>query len=80
MKKMTDDELAKRRKAKAASKRRHPANLIPSQRYLWSIGKCGSVSQDGYLCTLTTNHRPTNHQAQIMSGIEDGKIMAEWPW
>ena len=77
---MTEDELAKRRDAKAASKRRHPANLVPAQRYLLSIGKCASANQDGWLCTLRTNHQPTNHMHQIMGGIEDGKVIAEWPW
>jgi hypothetical protein len=78
--KMDEDELARRRKAKAASKRRHPASMIPARKWLWSIGKCGSLNQDGYLCTLHENHRPQNHQAQIMGGVEDGKVLAEWSW
>lgn len=70
----------KKDKARAASKRRHPAAMVPARRYLQSMGKCASMNQDGYLCTLHENHQPSNHMNQVMGGIDDGAILAEWPW
>lgn len=56
-------------------------NVLKAQRWLWSMGKCGSLSPDlvTYLCTLRMNHAG-NHQAQVMSGVDDGKVLAEWSW
>jgi hypothetical protein len=48
--------------------------------FLRSIGKCASVDQDGYICTLSENHFGRMHKAQIMGGIDDGKVLAQWPW
>jgi hypothetical protein len=64
----------------AESKRRHPASLGQARRFLQSIGKCGSLNADAYLCTMKANHQGTNHKAEIMGGIDDGKLLAEWPW
>lgn len=48
--------------------------------FLRSLGKCASVSDQGYICTMTANHYGRMHKAQIMGGIEDGKVLQEWPW
>jgi hypothetical protein len=48
--------------------------------FLHSIGKCASISPDGLLCTLSINHQPRQHMAQILGGPEDGKELAKWPW
>lgn len=51
-----------------------------SQRWLRSIGKCGSKSQNGSLCTISANHVGRQHLAQVMGGADDGKVLEEWPW
>jgi hypothetical protein len=48
--------------------------------FLQSIGKCASVSEDNFLCTLNANHYGRMHKAQIMGGQEDGRVLAQWPW
>ncbi len=58
----------------------NPDNQAQAQKWLWDNNKCGSKSQDGFLCTLTVNHVGRVHKAQIMGGIEDGKTLKEWPW
>ena len=51
-----------------------------AQKWLRDNNKCGSKSEDNYLCTLTSNHIGRVHKAQVMGGIEDGKTLREWPW
>jgi hypothetical protein len=48
--------------------------------FLRSIGKCASVSEDGFICTLSANHYGRVHKAQILGGIDDGKVLQQWPW
>lgn len=50
------------------------------QRYLRSIGKCGSVSSDGHVCTIRQNHIGQDHKAVILGGIDDGLEIAKWSW
>lgn len=61
------------------ARERHPAYKSARQT-LWDMGKCGSMSQNGHLCTLTENHRPRPHEAQILGGVDDGRLLEEWPW
>lgn len=55
-------------------------DLEISQKFLRDQGKCGSKSASGKLCTISANHQGRNHKAQIFGGMEDGKIIEEWPW
>lgn len=49
--------------------------------FLRSIGKCASVqNKDGFLCSLTANHTDRDHMAQVLGGVDDGKVLAQWPW
>lgn len=48
--------------------------------FLRSIGKCASISDTGILCTLSDNHHPRQHMAQVLGGPDDGKVLAQWPW
>lgn len=48
--------------------------------FLQSIGKCASVSDQGYICTLSENHYGRMHKAQVLGGIDDGKVLQQWPW
>ena len=48
--------------------------------FLRSIGKCASVSDQGFVCCLSDNHYGRMHKAQIMGGPDDGKILSQWPW
>ncbi len=67
------------------AKSKHPAgkhgkpNMEAAINYLHSIGKCGSKSQSGALCTLRENH-DGYHQAQQMGGPMDGKVYSTWEW
>jgi len=38
------------------------------------------VSDQGFLCTLSSNHFDRMHNAQIMGGEDDGKTLQQWPW
>jgi hypothetical protein len=72
--KMTDDAAAK-----AASKARHPAALVPRQKSLRLAGRCGSHDGNGHLCTMRENH--TNaHKEQYFGGARDGELIAQWEW
>lgn len=58
-----------------------PSKIEEQRKFLWSIGKCGSLSKKGSLCTITANHRPHKHQAQVMEpGPDDGLVLEEWDW
>jgi hypothetical protein len=51
-----------------------------ARQWLLDHNKCGSKSRNGFLCTLTANHYGKQHKAQILGGIEDGKVLEEWDW
>jgi hypothetical protein len=52
-----------------------------ARRALQMMGKCASLQHtDGHLCTLTANHTDCDHMAQVLGGIDDGKVLAQWPW
>lgn len=51
-----------------------------AKKWLQDHNKCGSRSQNGFLCTLTANHTGRGHKAQILGGPDDGKTMEEWDW
>lgn len=48
--------------------------------FLRLIGKCASVDEAGFVCTLSANHYGRQHKAQVLGGAEDGKVLATWPW
>ena len=48
--------------------------------FLRSIGKCASVDENGYICTLSINHYGRKHKAQVLGGPEDGKELKSWSW
>lgn len=57
--------------------------LKPNQKdldFLRKIGKCASVNSDNWICTMNANHKGKQHMAQILGGVEDGKILSQWPW
>lgn len=47
---------------------------------LVAAGKCASSDGREHLCTKIANHYPQNHIMQILGGVEDGKLVAEWEW
>lgn len=76
---MSDDEQACRAK--------HPSNIKGAEvngkraKELKDAGRCGSLTAGWvYVCTLMAHGPDTNHQEQVLGGINDGLIAAEWEW
>ena len=55
-------------------------SIEEQQDILRKIGKCGSRHPAGYLCTISANHYPSKHVAQVLGGAKDGELIAEWKW
>lgn len=48
---------------------------------LRDAGRCGSLNAGAaFVCTLMSHGPDTNHQQQVIGGVEDGLVHAEWEW